>query len=164
MEKFTAKLRNVQETKFPIVKAAFKGKDEQIYIGVMMIDTGLVNCILNKSVLPYLNDDAAIEGKTMKIHSVEGRGVECQGCSLSFRIGNGVFSDTLYVNKDMDFSQMFNGPFIGIIGHEFLRNNNIVLDYETETLHASEGTIEGNPEDYAFFFPMSYGLKNTTFL
>ena len=38
MEKFTAKLRNVQETKFPIVKAAFKGKDEQIYIGVMMID------------------------------------------------------------------------------------------------------------------------------
>ena len=104
MEKFTAKLRNVQETKFPIVKAAFKGKDEQIYIGVMMIDTGSVNCILNKSVLPYLNDDAAIEGKTMKIHSVEGRGVECQGCSLSFRIGNGVFSDTFYVNKDMDFS------------------------------------------------------------
>ena len=159
MEKFTAKLRNVQETKFPIVKAAFKGKDEQIYIGVMMIDTGSVNCILNKSVLPYLNDDAAIEGKTMNIHSLEGRGVECQGYSLSFRIGNGVFSDTFYVNNDMDFSQMFDGPFIGIIGHEFLRRNNIVLDYETETLHASEGSIKGNPEDYAFFFPMSYGLK-----
>lgn len=125
----------------------------------MMIDTGSVNCILNKSVLPYLNDDAAIEGKTMKIHSVQGRGVECQGYSLSFRIGNGVFSDTFYVNNDMDFSQMFDGPFIGIIGHEFLRRNNIVLDYETETLHASEGTIEGNPEDYVFFFPMSYGLK-----
>ena len=159
MEKFTAKLRNVQETNFPIVKAAFKGKDEQIYIGVMMIDTGSVNCILNKSVLPYLNDDAAIEGKTMNIHSLEGRGVECQGYSLSFRIGNGVFSDTFYVNNDMDFSQMFDGPFIGIIGHEFLRRNNIVLDYETETLHASEGSIKGNPEDYAFFFPMSYGLK-----
>lgn len=159
MEKFTAKLRDVQETKFPIVKAAFKGKDEQIYIGVMMIDTGSVNCILNKSVLPYLNDDAAIEGKTMKIHSVQGRGVECQGYSLSFCIGNEVFSDTFYVNNDMDFSQMFDAPFIGIIGHEFLRRNNMVLDYETETLHASEGTIEGNPEDYAFFFPMSYGLK-----
>ena len=159
MEKFTAELRDIQQIKFPIVKAAFKGKDDQIYIGVMMIDTGSVNCILNKSVLPYLNDDAAIEGNTMKIHSVQGKGVECQGYSLSFRIGNGVFSDTFYVNKDMDFSQMFNGPFIGIIGHEFLRNNNIVLDYETETLHASEGTIESNPEDYAFFFPMSYGLK-----
>lgn len=159
MEKFTAKLRDIQETKLPIVKAAFKGKDEQIYIGVMMIDTGSVNCILNKSVLPYLNDDAAIEGKTMKIHSVQGKGVECQGYSLSFRIGNGVFSDTFYVNKDMDFGLMFDSPFIGIIGHEFLRRNNIVLDYETETLHASDGTVEGNAEDYAFFFPMSYGLK-----
>lgn len=55
--------------------------------------------------------------------------------------------------------QMFDGLFIGIIGHEFLRKNNMVLDYETETLHASAGSIEGNPEDYAFFFPMSYGLK-----
>ena len=34
MEKFTSKLRNIQETKFPIVKAAFKGKDAQIYIVV----------------------------------------------------------------------------------------------------------------------------------
>ena len=52
MKNFTAKLINIEETKFPIIKAAFKGKDEQIYIGVMMIDTGSVNCILNKSVLP----------------------------------------------------------------------------------------------------------------
>ena len=159
MEKFTAKLRNIQETKFPIVKAAFKGKDDQIFIGVMMIDTGSANCILNKSVLPYLADDAVIEGKTMKIHSVQGKGVECQGYSLSFHIGNGVFSDTFYVNKDMDFGQIFVGPFIGLIGHEFLRQNNIVLDYETETLQASTGSIEGNPEDYVFFFPMSFGLK-----
>lgn len=64
----------------------------------------------------------------MKIHSVQGKGVECQGYSLSFRIGNGVFSDTFYVNKDMDFSRMFDGPFIGIIGHEFLMKNNIVLE------------------------------------
>lgn len=66
MENFTAKQRDIQETKFPIVKAAFKGKGDQIFIGVMMIDTGSANCILNKSILPYLADDAAIEGKTMK--------------------------------------------------------------------------------------------------
>lgn len=159
MEKFTTKLRDIQETKFPIVKAALKGKDDQIYIGVMMIDTGSVNCILNKSVLTYLDDNTAIESKKMNIHSVQGKCAECQGYKLSFRIGNGVFSDTFYVNEYMDFDQMFNGPFIGIIGHEFLRNNSIVLDYETETLHASDRTIEGNPDDYAFFFPMSYGLK-----
>lgn len=34
------KQRDIQETKFPIVKAAFKGKGDQIFIGVMMIDTG----------------------------------------------------------------------------------------------------------------------------
>lgn len=159
MKNYTAKLINIEETKFPIIKAAFKGKDGKIYIGFIIIDTGSVNCILNKSVLPHLDDSAAIEGKKMKIYSVQDKSMECQGYSLSFHIGNGVFSDTFYVNKEMDFSQMFNGPFIGIIGHEFLRNNNIVFDYETETSHVSEGTIEGNPEEYAFFFPISYGLK-----
>lgn len=158
MEKFTAKLRNIQEAKFPIVKASFKGKDDQIYIGVMMIDTGSVNCILNKSILPYLEDNAVIEGKTMNIRSVQGKGVECQGYSLSFRIGNGMFSDTFYVNKDFDFDQMFNCPFIGIIGIEFLMSNNIALDYETETLHTSDGSVDVNPEDYAFFFPLSFGV------
>lgn len=39
---------------FPIVKAAFKGKGDQIFIGVMMIDTGSANCILNKSILRTL--------------------------------------------------------------------------------------------------------------
>lgn len=66
MENFTAKQRDIQETKFPIVKAAFKGMGDQIFIGVMLIDTGSASCILNKSILPYLADDAAIEGKTMK--------------------------------------------------------------------------------------------------
>lgn len=37
MEDFTAKLKDIQETKFPIVKAAFKGKDDQTFIGVMYI-------------------------------------------------------------------------------------------------------------------------------
>ena len=133
--------------------------DGKIYIGFMIIDTGSVNCILNKSVLPYLDDSAVIEGKKKKIYSVQDKSMECQGYSLSFRIGNGKFSDTFYVNMDMDFDQMLNCPFIGIIGHEFLRNNNIVLDYETETLHDSTGSIEVNPEDYEFLFPMSFGLN-----
>lgn len=159
MEKFTAKLIDIQETKFPIVKAAFKGKGDMIYIGAMMVDTGSVNCILSKSVLPYLADDAAIEGQKINILSVQGKGVECQGYSLSFRIGNSVCSDTFYVNKDMDFDQIFDFPFIGIIGHEFLCRNNLVLDYETETLHTSEGFYDGNPEEYPFIFPMSFGLE-----
>lgn len=30
MEKYTAQLRNIQETKYPIVKTAFKGKGDNI--------------------------------------------------------------------------------------------------------------------------------------
>ena len=76
MENFTVKRRDIQETKSPIVKAAFKGMGDQIFIGVMMIDTGSANSILNKSILPYLADDAAIEGKTMKtLHTGQRRGV-----------------------------------------------------------------------------------------
>lgn len=84
MEKFTAELRDIQQIKFPIVKAAFKGKDDQIYIGVMMIDTGSVNCILNKSVLPYLNDDAAIEGNTIKFILFKARAWSVKGIRCHF--------------------------------------------------------------------------------
>lgn len=59
----------------------------------------------------------------------------------------------------MDFDQKMGNGFVGIIGHEFLRKNKLVLDYETETLHTSTGVIHENPGDYAFFFPMLYGIK-----
>ena len=52
---FEAKLRSVNEVKFPLVKAAFKGKDGNVYIGMMLIDTGSVDCILNKSVLSLID-------------------------------------------------------------------------------------------------------------
>lgn len=159
MEKFTAKLRDMQGTKFPIVKATFKGKDDQIHTGIMMVDTGSAKCILNRSVIPNLEDNAAIVDNKMTIHSIQGKVAECQGYLLSFRIGNRLFSETFYVNEDMDFGQIFNGPFIGIVGHEFLRKNKMVLDDETETLHESAGSIEGYPGDYKFIFPMSWGLK-----
>lgn len=44
---FHTKLLSINEVKFPLVKAAFKGKDGEVYIGVMLIDTGSVECILN---------------------------------------------------------------------------------------------------------------------
>lgn len=159
MDTFTAKLRDVQKIKFPIVKAAFLGKDGKYCVGTMMIDTGSASCILNKSILPYLDGNAIIAGKTLKIHTLQGKGVECQGASLVFRIGNHTFSDTFYINNNMDFERIFDCQFIGIIGFDFLIRNNLVLDYETETLHTSVGRIDGNPDDYAFLFPISFGLN-----
>ena len=141
MKTFTAKLRNIEQVKFPIVKAAFKGKDGNVYIGAMMVDTGSVHCILNKSVLPLIDESCVIEGKTMNIHSVQGKGVKCQGISFNFKMGNGEFADTFYVNETIDFNAMFDGVLIGIIGHEFLRKNKLVLDYNKEELRHSDGKI-----------------------
>ena len=149
MENFTAKLRNIHESKFPIVKVAFKANDDHVYIGAMLIDTGSVNCILNKSILPYLCDDAKINGKTMTIHAVQNKGVECQAYSFSFRMGNGMFNDTFYVNNEMNFDQLFGCAFIGIIGYRFLMSHGLVLDYETETLHTSTGIGERSDEAYS---------------
>ena len=49
MKTRTAKLRDIEQVGFPIVKAAFKGKDGNVYVGAMMVDSGSVHCILNKS-------------------------------------------------------------------------------------------------------------------
>ena len=41
-KKFEAKLRSVNEVKFPLVKAAFKGKDGNVYIGMMLMYCNLL--------------------------------------------------------------------------------------------------------------------------
>ena len=106
MKTRTAKLRDIEQVGFPIVKAAFKGKDGNVYVGAMMVDSGSVHCILNKSVLSLIDESSVIDGKTMDIHSVQGKGVKCQGVSFNFKIGCGEY-DTFYVNNTIDFNAMF---------------------------------------------------------
>lgn len=154
---FEAKLLSINEVKFPLVKAAFKSKDGNVYIGMMLIDTGSVDCILNKSVLPLLASDVIRKGDKKAIHSMQSDTNICQAVNFEFKMGNEVFSDVFYVNEDIDFNQMFEG-FIGIIGHRFLRKHRLALDYSTESLHTTDG-ITGNPTDYDFFFPMDFGIK-----
>lgn len=156
-KEFEAKLRSVNEVKFPLVKAAFKGKDGNVYIGMILIDTGSVDCILNKSVLSLIDSSLIREDDKKVIHSVQSDANICQGVDFTFKMGNEVFSDIFYVNEEIDFNQMFEG-FIGIIGHDFLRKHQLVLDYSSKTLHGSYGNV-GNPGDYDFFFPMEYGIK-----
>ncbi len=156
-KEFEAKLRSVNEVKFPLVKAAFKGKDGNVYIGMMLIDTGSVDCILNKSVLSLIDSSLIREDDKKVIHSIQSDANTCQGVDFTFKTGNEVFSDIFYVNEEIDFNLMFEG-FIGIIGHEFLRKHQLVLDYSSKTLHGSYSNL-GNPCDYDFFFPMEYGIK-----
>lgn len=121
-KEFETKLRSVNEVKFPLVKAAFKGKDGNMYIGMMLIDTGSVDCILNKSVLSLIDSSLIREDDKKVFHSVQSDANICQGVDFTFKMGNEVFSDIFYVNEEIDFNQMFE-VFIGIIGHDFLRKH-----------------------------------------
>lgn len=159
MKTKAAKLRDLEQVKFPIVKASFKGKDGNVHVGAMMVDTGSVHCILNKSALSAIDESCVIDGKTMNIHSVQGKGVKCQGVSFNFKIGCGEYTDTFYVNNTFDFNAMFDGVLIGIIGHEFLRKNKLVLDYNKEELRHSDGKLCEGVNNYEFFFPMEFGMK-----
>ena len=159
-KKFTARLRNIEEVKFPIVKAAFQGKEGNVYIGLMMVDTGSANCILSKSVLQLIDKEGLqLKDKKMNIRSVQSRGTICQGYNFTFKMCNGKFSDVFYVNEEFDFNEFIDG-FIGIIGHEFLRKHKLVLDYPSQTLHASDGQLDISSDNIDFFFPMEFGLKN----
>ena len=154
---FEAKLCGVRDVKFPLVKAAFKGKDGNLYVGMMLIDTGSVDCILNKSVLQLVDDSIVKEGKVKNIYSMNSAKNICQEVEFEFKMGNEVFSDTFYVNDSMDFNHMFES-FIGIIGFRFLIKHKLTLDYSTETLHTSND-INEQTFDYEFFFPMEFGIE-----
>ena len=157
-KKFEAKLRNIHEVKMPFVKAAFQGKDGNVYIGIMLVDTGCVNCILNRSVVPLLEPGAKREDDVMEIFSIQADQNSCQGYDFTFKMGNEMFTDVFYVNQDFNFDVEIEG-FIGIIGYQFLQKHKLVLDYASETLHESMSVV-GDPNDYKYFFPMKIGIEN----
>ncbi|WP_303221982.1 hypothetical protein [uncultured Prevotella sp.] len=51
--KFETKLKTLKTDNSPLVRAAFQGKDGNVYFGIILIDTGSFDCILNKSVMVY---------------------------------------------------------------------------------------------------------------
>lgn len=156
-KKIEAKLVEVNKVKFPLVTAAFKGKDGNVYTGVMLVDTGSGNCILSKSVVSLLGADSIRKDDQKSILSMQSAANTCYGVDFTFKMGGGMFNEVFYVNDDFDFDQVF-GSFIGIIGHSFLRKHKLTLDYSTESLHSSDGEL-GDPADYEFFFPMSFGIQ-----
>lgn len=153
---FETNFHGFYDVNCPFVKAAFKGKDGKVYIGLMLIDTGSVDNILNKSVLPLLDDSITNKGKSKRIYSLDTIGSICQEVEFEFKMRKEIFSDKFYVNDSSVFD--VGAGFIGIIGNRFLINNELTLDYSTGTLHSSN-EFTGSPLDYEFFFPMEFGFK-----
>lgn len=155
---FEAKLCGVSDVKLPFVKAAFRAKDGNVYMGVMLIDTCSTCCVLNKSVLPFLDASQLKAGVGMTIDTAGAVRSDCQEVELEFKMGNRVFANTFYVNDTMDFDHMFTS-FIGIIGNQFLMKHSLTLDYSKETLRSSSD-FSGDDSHYEFFFPMHFGLEH----
>lgn len=155
---FEAQFINIETNKHPLVRAAFMDADGKIRIGVMLIDTGASCCILNRSIVPMLSPGAVRYGDKLDIRTIHPADDECQGVDFTFKMGNQVFTQVFYVNDNVDFDKI-TGELIGIIGYRFLIEHALVLDYGTQSLHASRG-FDGNLEACEFFFPMEYGITN----
>lgn len=157
--KFETKLKTLKTNNSPLIKAAFQGKDGNVYFGIILIDTGSFDCILNKSVLQLLDESAVRKGEKQYITSIYGDGNECQAVDFTFKMGhNHEFNDVFYVNDTFDFNLIQDGV-IGLVGSKFLMKHRLTLDYANETLHTTKGTYT-MPNDCEFFFPMEFGLKN----
>lgn len=144
--------------KLPFVKVAFPDNDGNLYEGWMLIDTGSVNCILNRSVVKYLDSTAKRDKDTLSILSLNSDETVCHGYDFLFKMGDVVFDDVFYVNPELDFDQDIEG-LVGIIGHEFLSKHKYALDYASKTLHSSNGSLD-EFEACEFMFPIEFGIKN----
>ena len=152
----TTKLIRLEDVKFPLVEVAFKDAEGKICIGYLLVDTGSVNCILNKTVVPFIVDSQFKADEKLNVFTVQNQVIQCQGIDFTFFMGGEKFDDTFYVNEQVDFSEMFDKNFIGIIGHQFLRKHKLVIDYAEQTLRSSDGS--GCIGNNGFVYPMSKGL------
>lgn len=157
--KFETKLKTLKTDNSPLIRAAFQGKDGNVYFGIILIDTGSFDCILNKSVMDLLDDSAVRKGDSKHISTIQGESNECYAVDFTFKMGNNQeFSDVFYVSEESDFDQILVG-MIGIVGCKFLIRHQLTLDYAKEMLYTSDGTFT-HPDNCEFFFPMEYGFKN----
>lgn len=150
--KFETKLKTLKTNNSPLIKAAFQGKDGNVYFGIMLIDTGSFDCILNKSVMDLLDDSAVRKGDSKHISTIQGESNECYAVDFTFKMGNNQeFSDVFYVSEASDFDQILVG-MIGIVGSKFLIRHQLTLDYAKEMLYTSDGTYT-HPRQLRILFP-----------
>lgn len=98
--KFETKLKTLKTDNSPLVRAAFQGKDGNVYFGIILIDTGSFDCILNKSVMDLLDDSAVRKGDSKHISTIQGESNECYAVDFTFKMGNNQeFSDVFYVSE-----------------------------------------------------------------
>ncbi len=150
----------IDQYQFPLVATTYEGKNGQTYHGVFVIDSGATNCQLSKTILKRLDEKCFLD-ESLKITGIQGEGSECRALDFDFELSNGLsFSERFFASAmEMDF--LGKGIVTGILGIDFLRKHNLVLDFESKTLHtATEDEVK--VEDCDFFFGMEFGINAHT--
>ena len=116
--------------------ATFSQGDKDI---VFLLDTGSDNNVINKGALDYVEHEMLEGGDTTTLSGVNGT-TEVEHCSIQFSCEEDVYkADFLVADLNEAFSQIRKGHCItihGILGSNFLRNHNVVLDFNNLTAYS----------------------------
>lgn len=155
---FSVQMLDIEKCHCPMLTARFKGKDGLWHNGVMVVDTGSIHCILNSSVLSYVNPDFK-NGRKMQIHTMDNGRTEFSCVNLSFMIDDQSFEEEFWSNEDVKIQLVPNIHVIGIVGVRFLVKHSLVVDFEAKSVHAAVEKFSEDINSFDFFFPMDGGIN-----
>ena len=116
--------------------ATFSQGDKDI---VFLLDTGSDNNVINKGALDYVEHEMLEGGDTTTLSGVNGT-TEVEHCSIKFSCEDDTYkADFLVADLNEAFNQIRKGHCItihGILGSNFLRNHNVVLDFNNLTAYS----------------------------
>ena len=143
----------------PYVKVDYMDKDAKEHTGLMLVDSGTDNSILAGEIaeLCILKKD---DGNVNRVRTISGDIVETTKVEFSFVLGNHQLQDDFFLCDVFHNMALNDKSIIGIIGTNFLRNHNLVIDYADGSLHTSNA----NPSnlviaDCDYFFPLEIGFN-----
>ena len=116
--------------------ATFSQGDKDI---VFLLDTGSDNNVINKGALEYVEHERVEGGDTTTLSGVNGT-TEVEHCSIKFSCDEDSYkADFLVADLNEAFNTIKKGHCItihGILGSNFLRNHNVVLDFNNLTAYS----------------------------
>lgn len=116
--------------------ATFSQGDKDI---VFLLDTGSDNNVINKGALDYVEHEMLEGGDTTTLSGVNGT-TEVEHCSIKFSCEDDTYkADFLVADLNEAFNTIKKGHCItihGILGSNFLRKHNVVLDFNNLTAYS----------------------------
>ena len=144
----------------PFVQVNYVDKDAQVHTGLFLLDSGSNENILSPEIVESMGSLCSIVDGTKAIASFSQEVMQAKQVRFSFILGNIQFDETFCVKSEPLDISIKGMTVIGILGHIFLQQQRLVIDYRDFTLHTSEITPKNfSTSDCDFFFPMVAGLK-----